>query len=138
MSKKNRRKLKEKETFVSRNDFNVDDSKVYIIATIIMFHIVPLIFMAFGETGKAMYAMLYVAGNNLFLAINAMIYGIKKGYDFKFPLIMSVLAALSVVFYNDFQHGQVAMWCLIYIIIYTLISFLCVLGGAIVKRAFRL
>lgn len=139
MSKKNRRKtLSEKETLISRNTYSTDDSKMYIIATIIMFHILPLIFKAFHEEGEALYAMFYLMGNNIFLALTGLIYGLKKGFNFKFPLIMSVLAMLSVIFYNSFAKETAFMFCVIYTIVYTIISFVFTPCGAFVKRAFRL
>lgn len=139
MSKKNRRKtLKEKDSMISRNMYSTDDSKVYIIATIIMFHILPLVFKAFREEGEALYAMFYLMGNNIFLAITCLIYGLKKGFNFKFPLIISVLAILSVIFYNSFAKDTAFIFCLIYTIVYTIISFIFTLCGAFVKRAFRL
>ena len=49
MSKKNRRKtITKKEEHISKNEFSIDESKIYIILTIIMFHIVPLAFVMMG------------------------------------------------------------------------------------------
>lgn len=46
---KNRRKPLKKEPVISKTDFSFYESKIYIIATIIMFHIVPLVFVMMGR-----------------------------------------------------------------------------------------
>ena len=49
---KNRRKSLKKEPVIPKTDFSFYESKIYIIATIIMFHIVPLVFVMMGENGS--------------------------------------------------------------------------------------
>ena len=49
---KNRRKSLKKEPVIPKTDFSFYESKIYIIATIIMFHIVPLVFVMMGENGQ--------------------------------------------------------------------------------------
>ena len=49
---KNRRKPLKKEPVISKTDFSFYESKIYIIATIIMFHIVPLVFVMMGEKSR--------------------------------------------------------------------------------------
>ena len=44
---KNRRKSLKKEPVIPKTDFSFYESKIYIIATIIMFHIVPLVFVPY-------------------------------------------------------------------------------------------
>ncbi len=140
MSKKNRRKtLVKKESIISVGDYNTDDSKVYIIASIIMFHIVPLIFIAFGEVGKEMYSQaFYLSANVLFLSITGIIYGIKKGFNFKFPLIMSVLAILSLIFYGDFSKEMVLTGRVLFSCVYLIWSYVSTAIGGFLKRLFRL
>ena len=46
---KNRRKSLKKEPVIPKTDFSFYESKIYIIATIIMFHIVPLVFVIDGR-----------------------------------------------------------------------------------------
>ena len=53
MSKKNRRKtLTKKEGMIRKGEFSIDDSKVYIVLTIVMFHILPLVLVMMGEKGQ--------------------------------------------------------------------------------------
>lgn len=140
MSKKNRRKtLPQKDSFIKKGSFSVDDSKVYIIATIIMFHIVPLIFIPMGDVGKEMYAQaFYLSANVLFLSITGVIYGIKKGFNFKFPLIMSVLAILSPIIYGDFAAGMQFVGPFMLGVAYFIWSYVTTFLGGILKRVFNL
>lgn len=140
MSKKNRRKtLVKKEGFVRKGDFNADDSKVYIIATLIMFHIVPLIFISFGEVGKEMYSQaFYLSANVLFLSITGVIYGIKKGFNAKFPLIMSVLAILSLVFYGEFSVEMALAGRVLFGCAYLIWSYVTTILGGFLKKLFNL
>ncbi len=140
MSKKNRRKtLQKKESFIKMGSFSIDDSKTYIIATIIMFHIVPLIFMAFGQVGKEMYAQaFYLSANVLFLSITGIIYGIKRGFDFKFPLFMSALAILSLMFYGNFAAGMMIVGPFVIGVAYFIWSYIATFLGGFLKKLFNL
>ncbi|MCC8160760.1 MAG: hypothetical protein LIO53_05560 [Oscillospiraceae bacterium] len=138
MSKKNRRKtLQKKEGIIRKGTFSIDDSKMYIIATIIMFHILPLIFIIMGENGKMMLSMSYVTTNPIFLGITGLIYGIKKGFNFKFPLIMTVLSALSVFMYGEFSESMMIVSPIILGIVYLIFSFGATIIGAFIRRAFN-
>ena len=143
MSKENRRKsLNKKETYLPRNDFTVDDSKIYIIATIIMFHIVPLIFVAasklYDENIMVIYTSFYITTNSLFLAIAGLIYGLRKGFDAKYPLLMTVLAVLSLIFYAEFTPETAVSYRLAFAITYLIISYGAVLIGALIRKLFGL
>lgn len=139
MSKKNRRKtLTKKEGVIRTGEFSVDDSKIYIIATIIMFHILPLLFIMLGENGKTVMSMSYVTTNPIFLAITGLIYGIKKGFNFKFPLIMTALSALSVFMYGEFGENMTVASPVILGIVYLIFAFGATLIGAFVKKAMNL
>lgn len=139
MSKKNRRKsLVQKETLLPHNEFSVDDSKIYLILAIVVFHVLPLVFMAFGERGKLMYDMTYMTINTMFLAIAGIIYGIRKGFNLKLPLIMTALAALSLIFYAEFSAEMAVTGRLVFIITYLIIAVGGVALGAFIKKLFRL
>lgn len=139
MSKKNRRKsLKAQETLIPKNQFSVDDSKMYIIATIIMFHVVPLAFMVLGNNGKELYQFAYFTVNPLFLGITGLIYGMKKGFDLKFPFLMFVFSFFSVVFYNAFKADVLIPEILAFGIVYLLFSYAATVIGAFIKKLFRL
>ena len=138
MSKKNRRKsLVQKETLLPRGEFDVNDSKIYLILALVVFHVLPLIFIAFGEKGKLMYDMTYMTINTMFLAIAGIIYGMKKGFNFKMPLIFVALAALSLIFYAEFSAEMAVTGRLVFIITYLIIAFGAVVLGAFLKKLFR-
>ena len=85
---KNRRKPLKKEPVISKTDFSFYESKIYIIATIIMFHIVPLVFVMMGENGQLLLLQFFLMMlNPMFIALSGLIYGIKQGFNFKFPLL---------------------------------------------------
>lgn len=139
MSKKNRRKtLPKQEGIIRRGEFGLDDSKIYIIITIVMFHILPLVFIMLGENGKTILGMSYVTSNPIFLAIAGLIYGIRKGFNFKFPLIMAVLSVLSVIMYGDFGAEMAIASPVVLGIVYLIFSFGATAMGGFVKRAFNL
>lgn len=82
---KNRRKPLKKEPVISKTDFSFYESKIYIIATIIMFHIVPLVFVMMGENGQLLLLQFFLMMlNPMFIALSGLIYGIKQGFNFKF------------------------------------------------------
>ncbi|MCD8180479.1 MAG: hypothetical protein LUF26_03245 [Firmicutes bacterium] len=138
MSKKSRRKtLQKKEGIIPKGTFTIDDSKMYIIATIIMFHILPLIFVITGENGKYILSFTYVTANPIFLGITGLIYGIKKGFNFKFPLIMTVLSALSIFMYGEFDESVMITTRIILGIVYLIFLFGATIIGAIVRKAFN-
>ena len=84
---KNRRKSLKKEPVIPKTDFSFYESKIYIIATIIMFHIVPLVFVIMGENGQLLLLQFFLMMlNPMFIALSGLIYGIKQGFNFKFPL----------------------------------------------------
>ena len=77
---KNRRKPLKKEPVISKTDFSFYESKIYIIATIIMFHIVPLVFVMMGENGQLLLLQFFLMMlNPMFIALSGLIYGIKQG-----------------------------------------------------------
>lgn len=139
MSKKNRRKsLKEKETLLPTSAFSVDDSKVYLIIAMIVFHIVPLIFIAFGERGKLMYDMVYLTLDTMYLAIGGIIYGLKKGFNFQMPFVMTALGVLSIIFYPTFAAEMAVKGRLVFAVAFLIIAYGGVIVGAVIKKLFRL
>lgn len=107
MSKKNRRKtLNQKEGFIRKGEFSIDDSKIYIILTIVMFHILPLFFVMMGENGQMLLLQTFLMMlNPMFIAIAGLIYGLKKGFNFKFPVFMTIISAVSIPMYYKFDTG---------------------------------
>lgn len=76
---KNRRKSLKKEPVIPKTDFSFYESKIYIIATIIMFHIVPLVFVMMGENGQLLLLQFFLMMlNPMFIALSGLIYGINR------------------------------------------------------------
>lgn len=139
MSKNRRRSLK-KEPVIPKTDFSFYESKVYIIATIIMFHIVPLVFVMMGENGQLLLLQFFLMMlNPMFIALSGLIYGIKQGFNFRFPLFMAIIAMVSIPMYYQFETAEyVVMTATIMCIVYTIFSFVATIIGAFVKKLLRL
>lgn len=142
MSKKNRRKtlVPKKEGLVRKGEFDFAESKIYIMLTIIMFHIVPLIFVMLGKNGQEILRMSFLMMlNPIFVAITGLIYGIKKGFNFKFPIIMGFLAAISVPMYYTFETSEYMMQTtIIMAIVYIIFSVVSAAIGGFVKKMMNL
>lgn len=101
-STKNYKSLKS-DGMIIRGDFRVEKAKGYIMAVIIAFHILPLCFVAFGETGKqllTLYCMTII--NPLMIFAIMMLYGVRVGFNFKMPLLCTLISAISIMMYYDF------------------------------------
>lgn len=140
MSKKARRKKIKPEGIVRTNDFSVDDSKVYLIAAIVMFHIVPLFFVMMGENGQLLLLQFFLMMlNPMFIAITGLIYGIKKGFNFKLPLFIAIIAAVSIPMYYHFENaGYLMQTFLIETIVYMIFAFAATFVGGFVKKILNL
>lgn len=143
MSKRNRRRTMpaRKEPF-PRVEFSTSDSKVYMIATLVIFHIVPLVFVLMNFTMPdtnfmALYTQFAIYFNSSLLAIIAFLYGIKKGFNFKMPIIISVIAILSIIFYAEYMINQTLPMMFAFGFVYVLFSFVGILIGAYLKRVFK-
>lgn len=137
MSKKNRRKtLTEKEGYIRKGEFSVDDSKIYIILTIVMFHIVPLAFVMMGENGQQILMLTFLMMlNPIFIALTGLIYGIKKGFNYKFPMFMGIIATVSIPMYYKFETGAYMMQTvIIMMIVYILFALLSTVIGGWLKK----
>ena len=130
---KNRRKSLKKEPVIPKTDFSFYESKIYIIATIIMFHIVPLVFVIMGENGQLLLLQFFL------IALSGLIYGIKQGFNFKFPLFMAIISMVSIPMYYQFDAAaNMMMTTIIMCIVYAIFSFAATVIGAFVKRLLRL
>ncbi len=142
MAKKLRKGLNEDTHFIKRGKFEMETSKIYLIIALIIFHIVPLVFVFLGQTGLSILfnSFLYTI-NTIFLFGIGMFYGIRVGYNFKFPLVLTVISVLSFVFYYNSDiifsdANYYIMTGLITVIVYALFSFLSTALGGWLKRFF--
>ncbi|MCH5209715.1 MAG: hypothetical protein J1F01_01990 [Oscillospiraceae bacterium] len=141
MSKKNRRKtLTKKEGMIRKGEFRMDDSKIYIILTIVMFHILPLALVMLGEKGQEVLLMSFlVMLNPIFIALTGLIYGIRKGYNSKYPLFMGVIASISIPMYYNFETNSYMMQTLMVMaVVYIAFSFVSTAVGAFIKKLMNL
>ncbi len=140
MSKKNRRKTLQKESRIQRGNFSVDDSKIYIIASIIMFHIIPLFFVIMGENGQLLLLQFFLMMlNPMFIALTGLIYGIKKGFNGKFPIFMAIVAFVSIPMYYNFENtGYMMQTTVIMAVVYIIFSYIATVIGGFVKNMLKL
>ena len=133
---KNRRKSLKKEPVIPKTDFSFYESKIYIIATII----VPLVFVMMGENGQLLLLQFFLMMlNPMFIALSGLIYGIKQGFNFKFPLFMAIISMVSIPMYYQFDAAaNMMMTTIIMCIVYAIFSFAATVIGAFVKRLLRL
>ena len=145
MARKLRKGLNEDTHIIKRGKFEMETAKMYLVIALIIFHIVPLIFVFMGTVGLAtlMNMFLYTI-NIIFLFGIGVFYGIRIGFNFKFPLVMFVIALLSYVFYYNSQAlfpgedgaNYYIMTGMITFIVYAVFSFFSVVLGGWLKRFF--
>lgn len=137
MSKKDRRKkLAKKESMLAKNEFTVDDSKIYIIATIIMFHILPLIMALMGESGQLLLLQTFLMMlNPIFISIAGLIYGIRKGFNVKMPMFMGIIALASIPMYYKLDTlAYVVQTTIVMGIVYLIFAFAATAIGALLRK----
>ena len=142
MAKKLGKGLNEDTHFIKRGKFEMETAKIYLIIALIVFHIVPLAFVFMGETGlNVLFNMFLYTINTIFLFGIGLFYGIRVGYNFKFPLVLTLISVLSFVFYynsdmifNDANYY--IMTGIITLIVYAVFSFLFTAAGGWLKRFF--
>ena len=141
MSKKNRRKtLRKKEGIIRKGEFSIDDSKIYVILTIVMFHILPLALVMLGEKGQEVLLMSFmVMLNPIFIALSGLIYGIRKGYNFKYPLFMGIISSISIPMYYNFEtNSYLVQTLMVMTVVYMAFAFVSTAVGAFIKKLMNL
>ena len=126
--------LKKKRGPIETAKFSFEDSKTYLYAVAICFHIIPL-FFTFTQWGQGLLTYVFLDKlNNILLFIICLLHGMRLGACFKFPLITGVLAGLSpalyyAVFKSDFLLGFV-WWGIVYCVMALISEFF----GGFVKK----
>lgn len=142
MAKKLKRRLNDDNHIIKRGEFSTETAKLYIVFSILVFHILPLIFVFMGETGMQILFNMFLFTINIVMLFGiGLFYGVKIGFNFKFPLLLSLLAVLSYVFYYNskfiFQNPEnYVMTGIIMLIVYLIFSFASTAAGGWVKRFF--
>lgn len=142
MARRLKRGLGKDAHFIRRGKYSTEEAKTYLIVAIAVFHILPLMFVFMGETGAiAMQTTLLYTVNVMFLFGIGVFYGIRVGYNFKFPLILTVISFMSYVIYysNGYIFENVYYYIMtgvITFIVYALFSFVSTAIGGWAKRFF--
>ncbi|MCC8169798.1 MAG: hypothetical protein LIO59_05470 [Oscillospiraceae bacterium] len=137
MSKKQRRRtLKQKKGIIITGKYSMEKAKMYFIAALLMFHIIPLFFVFMGENGRMILAQMFMYMlNPIFLFAVGFFYGIRNGFDWKFPLILTVVSTISIVMYYDFENiNYVMLGFSVSLCVYAVFSYLSTLLGGFLKR----
>ena len=142
MARKLKKSLNEDTHIIKRGKFEMETAKIYLVISLLIFHIVPLVFVFMGEVGFAtlMNMFLYTI-NVIFLFVIGLFYGIRIGFNFKFPLVMLVISILSYVFYYNSavlftDANYYVMTGMITFVVYAVFSFFSVVLGGWLKRFF--
>lgn len=125
-----------KKSFIPKAKFDMDNAKIYIIAALIIFHILPLIFVFMGESGQSVLTNMFMFTVNPMMIFGvAFFYGVRLGFEWKFPLILAVISSASIFMYYDFADvNYLILSSMLCLIVYTLFSFVFALAGALVKK----
>lgn len=132
MSKKN--PLDNKRGGITCEKFDFQESKWYIVATIIMFHIVPLIVMFTKDGQSVLSSVFMMLLNPIFLFLTSLFYGVKKGFNVKMPVLMAVLATLSIIMYYEFENlSYIVQTGIVMFVTYLVLDFVGIVIGGFVK-----
>lgn len=137
MAKKQIRKsLKKPNGIIIRGKFSMESAKMYIITALLMFHIIPLFFVFMGENGRMILAQMFMFMlNPIFIFAVGFFYGVRNGFDFKYPIILTAISVVSVVMYYEFETAyNVALGFSVSFCVYLIFSYLSTLLGGFIKR----
>lgn len=131
-----RKPLNKKSGIIATGKFSMETAKMYMAAALLTFHIVPLFFVFMGENGKAilLQMFLYMLNPILLFAIG-FFYGVRNGFDFKFPLLFTVISTASVAMYYDFgDANHFALALMLSLCVYLIFAFVSTVVGGFVKK----
>ena len=125
---------------IPRGEFSIETAKNHLIAVIICFHILPLVFLAFGDEGRELLqtgCLVYL--NPMFIFVIMLLYGVRIGFNFKMPIITTLLAAASVaMYYTKPEQADYVYYTLtstaVMFFVYCFFSYLSTVAGAIIKH----
>lgn len=125
---------------IIRGEFSMETAKWYLVATIVAFHILPLLFLAFGDVGRQLLrtvCMTYL--NPLLLFVILLLYGVRVGFNVKMPLLTTVISTASIaMYYTDVNQNEYVYYTVISTIVmlfvYAIFSFVSDVIGAFIKH----
>jgi hypothetical protein len=134
MGKKNR--LGEPKGPIITGPFSMETGKMYLIALVITFHILPLFFVILGENGVALMTNMFLFMlNPMFIFIISLLYGVRIGFNWKYTLIAVIIATASVPMYYSFETlGNVVISTIISLIVYYVFVVVSTAIGGFLKK----
>lgn len=127
-------------SMIVRSGFAFESSKWFIAAIIVAFHILPLVFLVFGDTGRQMLntiCMLYL--NPILIFVIMLLYGVRIGFNFKMPIVCALIEAASIAMYytstaqEDYLFYTIQSTVVMFIV-YAVISYISTAIGAFIKH----
>lgn len=121
------------------NHFGFETAKGYIFADLIAFHIVPLMFIIMGMEMLYAMPMMLMTANPVFVVIVSLIYGMRQGFTWKFPVFTAVIFAPSIImYYMPLTTSEEIMYAIlsttIYTLVYLIFSFIAIAVGGWLKK----
>ena len=116
--------------------FNLEDAKPYLITVLIAFHILPLFFVFMGEGGAdILQNTMMLILNPILIFVIGILYVVRYGFEWKFPLIMAALSTLSIFMYYSFLDGMYMVQAIIICgIVYLVFSYASTLVGKVIRH----
>lgn len=120
---------------IATGKFSVDESRMYLMAGIICFHIVPLFFVFMGENGQMILLSVFLTTlNPLIIFSICTFHACRLGFCFKFPLIMAMLGALSIGMYYNAMSENLIPSVVLFFAVYIILCLASELLGGFLKK----
>lgn len=133
--KKNIRKGLKRGGFIETGKFTLENSKMYIVAALIMFHIAPLMFVFLGEMGKQMLLTVFMFMlNPLFIFCLNMFHAVRMGFSWKFVFLVGIISAASIFMYYEVEAGMMLQTGVLCFFVYTIFAFVSEAIGGFLRR----
>lgn len=131
-----RRSLKKRSGPIATGKFSLEDSKMYVAAGLICFHILPLLFVFMGEAGQQILMSVFLTTLNPILVFCiCCFHACRLGFCVKFPLIMGFVSALSIImYYNGIANGMGLITFVLFLIVYMIFAFGSEAVGGFIKK----
>ena len=125
------------EKLIPTAPFTTENSRIYILVTIILFHVLPFILALIGDTGKMILTHLFMFYMNPLIVFGTLfVYGLRVGFNAKMPLVVTLLASVSLIMYYSIEP-DLAHYVLTFLLgfcVFAIMSFLGAVAGAFVKH----
>lgn len=125
------------------DDIGFASFKTYILADLVAFHIVPLLLAVIKIDMVIAMSMLLMTLEPLYVVIIGLVYGWRKGFGWKFPLLTGFIFAPSVAMYympltTPEEIMYAALTTAVFTLVYWVFAFAAVAIGALVRRVMKI